>query len=246
VNCQQAGKLLPLYAGGDLDQKREQLVAAHVQLCATCAAEVVEFHTTGRLLQELTLPVIRDGAYDEIRRQVWQRIESDSAGPRVPWRFAGWFQPRAAWAAATIVVIAIMLTAIYVISNRRGAPRSSETEIAGHNQKSDGPTASNSPVKQSEVPVKLKAGSYQGRGARRIRHFGQPVPANAERGSLAANASVASSVTVKPRFEKSSSDSTAEPGLKDIRMEIQTSNPNIRIIWLSQPESKRSPNTKGT
>jgi hypothetical protein len=140
-----------------------------------------------------------------------------------------------------------MLTGVYLISNRRGAPRSSKTEIAGHDQKSDGPTSSNSsPAKQSEAPAKLTEGSYQGRGARRIRHFGQRVPANAERGSLAANASVSSSVTVKPRLEKDSSDSTTEPGLKDIRMEIQTSNPNIRIIWLSQPESKRSPNTKGT
>ena len=245
MNCQQAEKLLPLYAGGDLEQKRELLVGAHVQTCATCAAEVDGFRTTALVLQELTPPAIGEDVYDEIRRQVWRRIEADSSARYVPRLFAGWFQPRTAWAVATIVVIAIMLTGAYLISNRHAAPRSSVLEIAGNGQISN-PQTGNAPLnRQRDTPAKLTAGNDQGRSARRTRHFGPRVPAMAPRDSLAANGSDVAPLNVKPRLEEDSLQPSTESGLKNIRLEIQTSNPNIRIIWLSHPETKRSPNSKG-
>jgi len=245
VNCQQAEKLLPLYAGGDLDQKRERLIAAHVKSCASCAVEVDEFRTTARLFQELARPPIREDAYDEIRRNVWRKIEADSAVRHVPRLFIDWFQPRAAWAAAAIVIIAITLTAAYLISNKRLTPQNSVAKIAGDGERSTNPQPSGNPLDhQRENPVKLTAGRHQRQGLRRIRNFGQRVPANAERDSLVANASVVSSVTVRSPGEEDGSDPTTDSQLKDIRVEIQTSNPNIRIIWLSHPETKR-PTAKG-
>ena len=84
MNCKQIEKLLPLYAGHDLSARREQLITTRLQSCAACSATAAEYREARDLLQEFTPPAFSEKAFAEVRKRVWQQIETEFrklAGP---------------------------------------------------------------------------------------------------------------------------------------------------------------------
>src|SRR6185369_14908609 len=76
MNCQQIDEWLPLYASRDLDERREHLVVAHLQTCASCAKAAAEYRETQDLMHGFGVPAVTDEVYAQIRQQVWRRIEA--------------------------------------------------------------------------------------------------------------------------------------------------------------------------
>ena len=100
MNCQQIDEWLPLYASRDLDERREHLVVAHLQTCASCAKAAAEYRETQDLMHGFGVPAVTDEVYAQIRQQVWRRIEAESNGRSFFALVKEWFQPRLVWAAA--------------------------------------------------------------------------------------------------------------------------------------------------
>lgn len=253
MNCKQVEKLLPLYVSRDLDAGRERLVAAHVQACNECHSAADEYRETRLLLKEFALPAFGEDVYAEIRQNVWREIEAKSASPSVSEIIAGWFRPRLVWAVATALLIAVSVLGIYLIGNRWTvrqpvAVKGTEKHPTISNKQTGAPaaavaTASPSPAGEGMNGPRQVTVHYAERKRDRRR-----APDRAD--SLVAKAPDAPPVKVVSPAINDTAGSNSLPARdsgKALRMEIQTKDPNIRIIWFAQQHTKStSPNSKGT
>lgn len=233
MNCKQLDDLLPLYAGRDLDEKRARLVSEHVHICSTCARVAGEYRDAVELAQHFAPPVFSDNVYASVRRQVMQQIEDEPTAPLLPQMFVSWFRPRMTWAIASAVVVAVAVLAFYFVVNRGADNRLTAINqgTVSHNERgqSQGPeapaTASAAPSATSETNTPRHSKPKRVRNLLRTGVIATNRRNSAEPNSLPVN------------------DSVPE---RTLRVEIQTKDPNIRIIWFSQSNSKPAlPNSKG-
>ena len=254
MNCKQIEKLLPLYVSRDLDARSERLVIAHVESCATCSATAAEYQQTSELLEEFTAPAFSEEVYAGIRQNVWRQIESESTTVSVSELIAGWFRPRVIWAAASALLVAVLVFGILLMGNRSrtqqtvviNAPEMNRNQsskqivaIPPHEKSTPSPLAQREGVKG---PRQVYIGHSERRGDRKR----APDRLN----TLVANAPDAlPNTNGSPRLGTSldPDPSPARDSVKSLRMEIQTKDPNIRIIWFAQRDTKPvSHNSKGT
>lgn len=248
MNCEYVEQLLPLYIGGDLEEDRSRLVSAHLETCTQCALSADEYAGANQLLQRFEPPFFSDAVYAGIRRQVLNEIERKSQAPAlrgfVSQFFAPLLQPRVVWIAATLLLV-ISVAAFYFIANRSNQLPNGQ-QIAGGNRAGEpnagaGPNAirpeSNQPIASSSPSSKLSDNL-------------RPAPASVtgKRVVVAGNRSrqrekIIVDRLVQPDVRVSQTSSTPRP----LRVEIQTSNRNIRIIWLSNqpPQDGAKETSKG-
>ena len=238
MNCKQLEELLPLYAGHDLDEKRARLVSEHLQICSACAQVAGEYQETVELTQQFAPPVFSDNVYASVRRRVMQQIEAEPTAPLLPQMFASWFRPRVTWAVASALVISFGFFALYLVVNR-GA----EVQPVADNR----PTVTDTPrsiatppkINPTNFGTTLKPTEDKG-GIRRV----VSRPPKARDSSL--RTAVISRQLRDPAATNNLPAVDAVPGESPLRVEIQTRDPNIRIIWFSQSNSKPAlPNSKG-
>lgn len=237
MNCKQIDELLPLYASHDLDEKRARLVNKHVQICVACARVAEEYRETVELTQHFVPPVFADNVYASVRQQVLRQIEDESTA-LLPQLFTGWFRPRMAWAIASVLLITFGFFALYLVVNRNAkvqpvvdnhpvaeqpgaSPPGPKVTLAGTGTAVT-PTEDKRKVNRRIVNRPLKARDSWSRSARISRKWRDPEAGN----TLPAHG--------------------AAPDKAPLRVELQTKNPNIRIIWFTQSHTKPAlPSSKG-
>ena len=247
MNCQQAEKLLPLFVGRDLDERNEQRVSAHVETCAKCAGAALEYRESRQLLQEFAPPTFSDDVFAGIRQGVWREIETESNVQPLSGIIAGWFRPRLVWAAASVVLIAITALGVYFIANRSMqrplADNAPKVSPSPENKQPDSPSGSDKFATGSPNPVKEKTLEQRQANNRQPQRRRDRNWAPDRANTVAVNSPDAKSAKVDPSATTAVVTPVSE---KTVRMEIQTKNPNIRIIWFSSREPKpMSPNSKG-
>ena len=253
MNCKQIEKLLPLYVGRDLDARSEQLVATHVESCAACSAAASEYRQTRELLQEFAPPVFSEDVYAGIRQNVWRQIETESTTVSMSELIAGWFRPRVIWAAASALLVAVLVLGIFLIGNRSTPRHTVAVNTPEPNRDGSSKKMTELP-RDTSTPAPLVAREgVKGPRQVSIRHSGRKGDRNRAPDRL--NTLVAKAPDAPPNTSGSprlgtSSDPDPSPGRdseKTLRMEIQTKDPNIRIIWFAQRDTKAvSHNSKGT
>ena len=250
MNCKNVEPLLPLYVGGDLDEKQSRLVAGHLQSCTECSVVADEYAGARQVLQGYEGPVFSDEIYTRLRRQVLTEIARESH-PRVwPGIFSRLFlplvQPRMRWAAAALL-LAISVTALYFSRNvlrrlptdHQVAVRTEEPKQAGAEVRSE---QSNESAGSSSSPNKMQVRMAATRG---------PITRKREAndGVVATNLTreLAQAIKVEPSsnyrvIQRAVGVSQPSSDAGPVRVEIQTSDRNIRIIWLPG----QRPGTDGT
>jgi len=244
MNCKQIDELLPLYAGRDLDEKRARLVSEHIQICSTCARVAGEYRDAVELAQHFAPPVFSDNVYASVRRQVMQQIEDEPAPPLLPQMFVSWFRPRIAWAAASALIIAFGFFALYLVVNRTADVQPvANIHPAVNPEQTPELMAAPRTTEPVRPPSPLKPGDEK---RRRIHSFVNRSPHVA---ANAPNSSRAASISPKLRGPEDTNILPAVDAIPEkppLRVEIQTKDPNIRIIWFSHSNSKPAlPNSKG-
>ena len=223
MNCQQTEKLLPSYAGGDLDEKRAGLVMAHLQSCANCADATDEYRETRQLVQHFAPPLFNEDVYAGIRRRVLREIETEAAAsPAFSEIFAGLFRPSLRWAYVA-ALLAVSVFAIYFIASRQN----DQHQFARNNPTVNKP-APTEPSKGRSKPASTATNSPpldESSNKPLPKHIrpSRRTPTTAE---VSSNSNLTESAVV-PAVDSAVSEKT-------LRMEIQTKDPNIRIIWFSQ------------
>lgn len=243
MTCKQMGELLPLYAGRDLDEKRARLVSEHVQICSACAQVAGEYQDAIELAQHFAPPVFSDHVYASVRRQVMQQIEDEPTAPLLPQMFGSWFRPRLTLAVASALLIALGFLALYLVVNRTADVQPvANIQPAVNPEQTPESTATpqtTDPISAENKPAKDKR--------RRIHSFvnRSPLVAVKAPGSESQTAEILPKLR-DPEAANSLPAVEAAPGESPLRVEMQTKDPNIRIIWFSQPNTKPAlPNSKG-
>jgi len=242
MNCKHVQELLPLYVGRDLEEKRAQMVMAHVQSCVECVGSIDEYRETRQLIKQFTPPPVSDAVYAGIRQRVLREIEQEAAAPGLSRLLDSLFRPRLRWAVATALALAVSVFALYFIANRRN----NQQQVAGSGRTLDVPTSPAirgvdvRPV-QKRDPVRGLVGiTHQS-----LRRKSSGAAADRSRSTTVNSTGPGSMSAQTLPNENNTSEADAVPAgesarpEKTLRVEMQTKDPNIRIIWFS-----RSPNSK--
>lgn len=245
MNCQQVQNLMPLYIGSDLEEGRARLVTAHVQTCETCADVAREYRETQQLIQTFVPPAFSEDFYAEMRQSIWQNIEKKSTSRALSSMIVDLFRPRLAWAVATAVLIAASAIGIYVISHRGAVPQSvvSNQPLPSHITPDHQPRTASQAGASTARSLTSSGSSSHLTGVRqtdrRQRHktiSDRVLPAV----STVAAVSPTPISAPDPSDSRQPSDRSSDASQTPVRMEIQTKNPNIRIIWFAPRDAKPS------
>lgn len=211
MNCKNVEPLLSLYVGGDLEEEYSRLVAAHLQSCKACTVVADEYARAGQLLQGYEAPLFSEEIYAGVREQVLNEIARESDARARPGFFSELFltlvRPRMRWITAALL-LAISVTALYL--SRNGSSHvpidqhvAVQTEEPKDSNESAGPSSFSN---EAPVPVVIKR---------------RPKPSKVD------------SSTNDRLGRRNVVVSQPSSALAPLRVEMQTSNRNIRIIWLS-------------
>ena len=255
MNCKDIQELLPLYVGHDLPAKRASLVATHVQSCVECADLEGEYRESRQLPQFFAPPVFSEGVYDGIRDRVLRHIEEESSVAAAPQLFSGLFRPRLSWACAAALLL-IVGFAFYFSVNRQedrrlatnGTPGINQSEVGSNGSKLAAipPLPDQTPAPPDEI-ISRNTGPHKANSVAHRPQQTRTVVASDNRGNsvtvypphagvLTAEASANNRNPIKPETIPAGDSTSAE---KTIRVEMQTKDRNIRIIWFSHQSTKQ-------
>jgi hypothetical protein len=227
-------QLIPLYVEGDLEADAANAVRAHVNGCEPCRALVAQYEASQDWLHTYTPPDFNEALLDSVRLGVMRALQEQGTRPTFFERFALLLTPRrivAATAAAMIIIAAFVL---YSVSNKSniGLNRAERAFVQPREEKPAppfvmpphdviAPDGGVKPVKHARrkkpASVYLATGNAH-RSPRRI----ERVPQN-DNALAHDNRPPVPDESVKP------------PEM--LRIELQTADPNIRIIWLAPKET---------
>jgi hypothetical protein len=244
MNCKRAAEFLPLYAADDLDAARAEEVASHVIVCEGCRRVADEFRESRALLVEaFETPEFGAEFYAGIRSSVLKRISRDRE-PSTPSFVAALFGRRLAY--ATTFAVALVALALALQHFRGGVRETTPQERRGWPEASPQPN-----VKNNETTPKL---TYAATNPRRepTRRAApdqrrEPMPQTLARDGERAQLARVMPSSVDGAREASESAPTAvgsapaaaaNAAPEVSRIEIQTADPNIRIIWLAPKVSE--------
>lgn len=259
LNCKRAAGMISLYVAGDLRGAPEREVATHLAACEACRRLAEKFSESSSLLtQACTPPEFGAEFYSGIRCAVLGGITRDRILSK-----PSLFRPR--WLYATAFA-AIVIASGVVLQQFAGTGRETPPGLALAPTATDQPTSRSSEVRSPRklhgLPGTLRAPSNKvlalanrHGSSRHFEGMRKPfalVTAQAARdsrtqiepavqASTRAVPNAAESVTLAGRPSSSSSGRASASQVS--RIEIQTSDPNIRIIWLMPRESREPDGT---
>ena len=239
MNCKSIVRSISFYVAGDLVGESERAVAVHLLACEDCQRLAEEFSESDSLLARACSPP-EFGAefYSGIRSAVLADIGSRRSRPSL-------FRPRWLYATAfAAVLIASGLTLQYL----SGVTRRATQDVALAPAVKDQPTSNLagttnlSSLLQSDGPSgKPKVHGKLERAKRLVVTDSAPA-ARTERAQIARVIESPAGVgPVAPESTPVAGRSASSPQVS--RIEIQTTNPNIRIIWLTPREPQEAEET---
>ena len=244
LNCKRTARMISLYVAGDLVGAPEREVAAHLAACDGCRQLAEEFTESSSLLTQAgTPPEFGAEFYAEIRDAVLGEIARDQILSK-----PSLFRPRWLYAtafAALVIVSGVMLQ--HFAGSRREPPRDLARASPVTVRPTSGPTEVPSPRKKHErtgkpsAPADRLLARANPRGsARQFETVTRPEEL------VATQAALDSSTQIEPAMQSSTivGPVALEASSQVSRIEIQTADPNIRIIWLSPRESGEPDATK--
>ena len=223
LNCKRARRNVPLFVAGDLSGDLDREMVNHLAICEQCGRLAQEFRESNSLLTEAcALPEFGAEFYDEIRNSVLDKITRDglSSRPRFVHR----------WIFAS--ALALMLVASAVMFVRWRAAREAPQPLTSTNQ-IDGNSASNQAPEPPSSPQSQDFSPKTQRPQKPVRQM-TLTHRTSQQFQLARNLAASPG---GPQQSPSERASTSEVS----RIEIQTSNPNIRLIWLVAADKRAAP-----
>jgi hypothetical protein len=212
MSCDPIQRVIPLYVEGDLPGRRAERVRRHLEDCLSCRSLLEGYKTSQRALHALGAPRIGGDTLDDLRRTVWKRIATSPArsplGRRVDRAWAVLRQWTAQPAMAALMVF-VVVGGSFALS-RVSAPGARSDLHSGQ----PGRHLEDSLISDEALADEHVAGEGD-EGAELI------AQATFDEGSDVG----------EPASEPASDEGTGSDD--SLRIEIQTRDPNVRIIWFS-------------
>jgi hypothetical protein len=253
LKCKQAAGLISLYVAGDLESAAERGLAAHLGTCKNCREIAEEFSVSGSLLTQACAPPEFDAEfYAGIRQSVLGEIARDRRHAKSPFVRRRWLYATS-FAAVALVGMVMLL---HFVSTRDEQPAGLAVAAADQTGHSTAGQAREGDSSSSHLAAGQSPRHVHNKGIhgvpedkllavatthRRTRHF-----------NVVAGEGTRDTATVqqRTRVAPTISESNATSGIASVsatrtfssqltQIEIQTANPNIRIIWLVPRESEQ-------
>jgi putative zinc finger protein len=232
--CAHAEKLIPLFAGDDLPAREADALRLHMESCAGCRRLAAEFEESRDWLREFSAPQFDESTLDGMRDSVLRdiaRIENRTR--RVQWIVPGW---NLRFMASMSMLLLIAIVAAYAYRGARPRPVPDKKDMViikpGFGQNDER-------VKPSPVPAQRSL-------RKRLRIIPAARPVKSPDQEIAHMSLSSSPINIEPVFGPPGGDIGKHDAMFNremTRIEFQTADPNIRIIWLT-PKDSNSSSTK--
>jgi hypothetical protein len=251
MNCRRIEKLMPLFVEGDLDAEAMQDVSIHLGTCPVCSQMVSEYSASQAWLRTYEAPEFDNNFFRDLKQSVMLEIEQNQSRPSWLQRLQERWQQNLAFAMALVMLI---LVGAFVLTMYKGKAtiEPPDTQIStGVEPKIEGKPKEKSP--EEKKPEQEISGNR-----RVVRHSfrrGQPKPAMK---IIDEPLPLAMQPDIEPLdrltiniFENNLATNPLDLGRTGelpippagTRIEFQTSDPAIRIIWFA-PKSNNSQSSK--
>jgi len=226
MNCRRIEKFLPLYVEGDLKTSRKHRIAAHLEECGKCSRLAEGYSASQSWLRSLTTPEFDPAFLDGIKSDVMSRIDK-SAQKNLPGSFQLFSRrPVLALTAALLIIFGVLV--VYLNRARLNSRSVDELAIDLPREVPNQP-----PISKIKPKKALRADFVRSRYHLTTRHS-KPLYRAPFAPVLSHNDTVA-------HGDSSSRNSEAPLRFGDstemLRIELQTSDPHIRIIWFAPKET---------
>ena len=259
MKCVDAEKLLALYVRSDLTAVGARPVAVHLQTCRRCRQLLEEYRTVQQWTRLYEPPEFGDKFFDSIRHNVLSEIEKEASTPELLQLFIRFARRRTVVTACVALLVVSCATALYIhldrtadnpaqisanVKNVEGENPNPKLEIPpGSEQSKRISVGSLSPKKNPELLSGHRnrlafASVPAGNPAPRIR-LHQVVERNVKNrpgAELLSNREIIARSAIPPEatLEGDNSSTPARATSQEtLKIEMQTSDPNIRIIWFA-------------
>lgn len=242
MKCELSEKLIPLYVGGDLEPDESDAVRLHLESCAGCNRLAEDFYSSRNWFAAAPPPDFDEASFANLRASVLSRIQQQPSTQK----WFDWLLPKwnpglvLAASAAALVLISGLLITIY--RDQTPSVKNGEEVIADRAVSTTAVSKPNSAHSKQPETKQVIASSQASRRSNRLKvettslppeafqndPFGQPLE---EQQTIDDPAAVAEAAPTEQK-EKDM-----------LRIELQTADPNIRIIWFT-PKSDIASNTK--
>ncbi len=223
MNCTRIETWLPLYASADLPAPQLAQVSAHLAQCESCAASAAEFIEAREWLRQVAVPEFDETFYADLRYAVRQDLAAQPV--RAAWLRMPWLKPFAV-AAALLLLLTIFSLRLF---QTKGVPPPDIVKTPASPQSPDAGRTTILPINRLAQPQKTVTPHH--RAMRRVNKT-ESAP---ELLAKAESANVLEPVASAP---------APEPEM--LRIEMQTADPNIRIIWFAPKLNGASPESNGS
>jgi hypothetical protein len=241
MKCEHSEHLIPLYVGGDLEPPEAETLRQHLDACVNCRQLHEEFAASHTWLSEFAAPDFEAPTYADLRASVIRKIEQqEKRGSWFQWLLPKW-NPRL-MLAASAASLAIVTGLIAVTYYRQQTPVTGGSDTLANGGKLITPEAGSRtfrPKIREEKQIKPVKTTRTER-PRSGEPAEIPLPPEAFQNDPFAAPSE-EPVTTSDLAEAT----PAEPEEREmLRIELQTADPNIRIIWLTPKAAPTEPNIK--
>jgi len=252
MKCTHAEKLIPLFAGDDLSAQESDALRQHLESCANCRRLAAEFEESRDWMRGFAAPQFDEAMLDDLRDSVLREIgRGENRSRWLQWIVPGW---NLQFAASMAALLLIAFLAVYVYRGRQPRPGPGQKDFVNKKQDDNPKDPDNrarrdnerfdgnpSPVPTQQPPRKRE---YRVIENPRVKPVQPPDPV------IATVAPVPAPINVEPVVEPLPGGVMAKDDVaftrEMTRIEFQTADPNIRIIWLTPKNSNSSltkPNT---
>ena len=231
MNCRRIEELIPLYVGGDVDRRLSGEVQSHLKTCDGCAELAAQYEASRNWLSGAP-PEFDEALLADVKRGVMRELES--AKPQ-----AGLFEVMSEAiartllrpaVAAVLLLIAFCALTFWLYVEKHGSTPPTQA-VAPEDRVAPERVARDSDGDASP-------GAEQQQQRTRVNHHPRAidVSGNRRRGSMGVTAEQAITQITEATNEAQSPSAVAVDSDGMLRIEIQTVDPNIRIIWFAPKE----------
>ncbi len=260
MNCQRVEELFALYAGGDLSHETAQVVARHLRACETCQQSLSAFETSRELLAVYEPPEFDSAFFDSIRQNVIREIAKQPSPKRLAFFNAISFNRRLAYASMLALIVGGLAIAIKRIEesstelNHQTAKVYSELRDEKDDQvvlPLQSPRRTSSPasfVRQKRVRQNISMRPRPSETTHKalktkINDLDIPLVASQRVNEDSETANLTNDMNGRMGLQVAALETPlpVAPEPKMLRIELQTGNPDVRIIWLSPEPGASKP-----
>lgn len=230
MNCRRVEKLIPLYVEGDLKSDVASYIASHLDWCGRCNWLADEYKESQGWLRSCDPPPFDEATLTGLKAGVLRQIADTSARPSLWTSLMQQWSRRQVFAlsAAALMIFGMVVLYVYQTRAKLSAP-TPELAESGPSEETGRPDAPRRPGPDKATGAGLNKWHLSKKRVRFSTSYVKPALARVQPGSRAGAAPDALPTAItNTRFGGS-------PAM--LRIEIQTGDPNIRIIWFAPKET---------